>query len=484
MILKKLLHKIDVKRITGTLEIDIKNFTSDSRVVAKGDLFVAVRGVNSDGHNFIIQAIQSGAKVIVCESEFQPENNTVTVIQVSNSATALAEIASNFYNRPAENITIIGITGTNGKTTTATLLYNLFSKLGFACGLISTVKVMINGNEFPATHTTPDPKSLHSLFAQMVNAGCSYCFMEVSSHALDQERTFGIPFKIAVFTNLTHDHLDYHKTFPEYLKAKQKLFNQLDNQAIAILNADDVNGRIMAQNFSGQKVYYSLKKDTNVKAKILENSLFGLQLNIGGEEVWFNLTGTFNAYNILAVYAVAINLGLPSKEILVALSKTEGATGRFEAFRFEGGITVIIDYAHTPDALVNVLKTLRSLTQGNIIAIVGCGGDRDREKRPVMARIAVEYASIVIFTSDNPRNEEPSAILMEMEIGVPVRQKKKYLVVENRKEAIAVGARLVHEGDVLLVAGKGHEEYQEIKGIRYPFSDREEVFKNFEKQRN
>jgi UDP-N-acetylmuramoyl-L-alanyl-D-glutamate--2,6-diaminopimelate ligase len=458
------------------------DFFFDSRQVVAESLFVAVRGSQVDGHSFISIAVELGAVAVVCE-EFPAEaSGKVVWIKVADAAVALGLISGNYHGNPADQLRIVGVTGTNGKTTTATLLYQLFNELGERSGLLSTVAVKIGEQTLPATHTTPDAKQLHANFRKMVDAGCRFCFMEVSSHALDQHRVEGIRFEGAIFTNITHDHLDYHQTFQAYIKAKKMLFDGLGSSAFALVNADDKNADVMLQNCKARKRKFALERMAEYKARVLENAFEGLQLEIGGQHVWFRLVGGFNASNLLAVYAAAVELGMDSEDVLLELSKIEGVSGRFQAVRdLDRSVTGIVDYAHTPDALKNVLETIRDIRGGGarIITVVGCGGNRDKSKRPVMAEIATRLSDQVVLTSDNPRNEDPAEILQEMMAGVPLAGKKKVMTVQDRREAIAVACRLAQPKDIILVAGKGHENYQEIKGVKHPFDDRLVLLETF-----
>lgn len=472
-----LLQNVPVRQRTGPEAFAVSGITADSRAVEAGSVFVAVPGTAVDGHQFIGKAIEAGAVCIVCQTMPQVLAEDVTYIQVENAAEALGCLAANFYDNPSDMVHVVGITGTNGKTTTATLLYDLFTGLGYRCGLLSTVEVRIAGQVLPATHTTPDPVQLQRLLAQMLEANCAFCFMEVSSHAVHQRRIAGLRFAGGVFTNITHDHLDYHGTFAEYIRAKQQFFDGLAPDAFALTNADDKNGDIMVQNTRATRRSYALRTMADYKGRLLEKSIEGLLMNLDGHEVYCRLTGTFNAYNLLAVYATARELGQEAEDILPILSNLAPVRGRFQTQRFAPGITAIVDYAHTPDALVNVLKTLQDVHhgQGRILTLVGCGGNRDAAKRPEMARIAAEFSDQVVLTSDNPRNEEPDAILDQMEAGLTPETRRRALRVSNRREAIRTAVRLAQPGDVLLVAGKGHETYQEIKGVKHPFDDAEEI---------
>jgi len=483
--LREILYKTNLVEVIGSTSVEISSVVFDSRQIEKGSVFVAVRGTLSNGHDYIREAVEKGAAAVICEEFPAKVRQGVTYARVKDSSVALSVMCSNFFDNPSQKIKLIGITGTNGKTTTATLLFHLFRLLGFSCGLMSTVQNQINDEVLPATHTTPDPLKLNSLLAMMVSEGCQYCFMEVSSHALAQNRTAGLQFAGGVFTNITHDHLDYHKTFDEYLKAKKKFFDQLGEDAFALYNADDRNGKVMVQNTKAVKKSYSLKSASDYKAKVSENTFSGLMLLIDNSEIICKLIGTFNAYNVLAIYAVAIELGQDKLAVLTAISNLNPVEGRFQYVISKNAVTGIVDYAHTPDALLNVLGTIKDLRTGNekVITVVGCGGDRDSSKRPLMAKIACELSDKVILTSDNPRSEEPEKIIDEMKAGVPPHHYKKAIAVTDRKEAIKVACSLSESGDIILVAGKGHEKYQEIKGVKYPFDDKqvlEESFKIYE----
>ncbi|MEM9897356.1 MAG: UDP-N-acetylmuramoyl-L-alanyl-D-glutamate--2,6-diaminopimelate ligase, partial [Bacteroidota bacterium] len=445
------------------------------RKVGKEFLFVAIKGLTVDGHQFITTAIEKGAKVIVCEKLPEPLISDVTYVQTDNSAKALGIIASNFYDRPSEKIKVVGITGTNGKTTCATLLYELFKGLGYTVGLLSTVENKINDKILGANYTTPDAVQLNELLAQMEREGCTHCFMEVSSHALVQHRVTGITFTGGVFTNISHDHLDYHKTFNEYIAAKKLLFDGLPSEAFAIVNVDDKRGAVMLQNTKADKFKVGIRAMADFRVRIIHNTLQGLELNFDGTDVWFKLIGEFNAYNLLITYAVAILLGEEKEEVLSGLSTTSGAEGRFEKVNNNANVMAIVDYAHTPDALENILKTIDELRTKNeqLVTVVGCGGDRDKTKRPKMADIASRFSDKVILTSDNPRTEDPKEILEEMRTGIPKSKERNVMVIEDRKEAIRTACNLVSDQDIVLVAGKGHETYQEINGVRHHFDDRE-----------
>jgi UDP-N-acetylmuramoyl-L-alanyl-D-glutamate--2,6-diaminopimelate ligase len=471
------LYKANLEEISGNTHLIIDKVQFDSRKVGKGDVFVAVKGTLSDGHLFIDKAIEKGAIAIVAETLPKNRIEGITYVKVKDSANSLGIIASNYFDNPSEKLQLVGVTGTNGKSTVVTLLYRLFTRLGYKTGLLSTIENIIGINSIPATHTTPDPIALNQLLDNMVLEGCTYAFMEVSSHAIDQQRIAGIAFKGGIFTNITHDHLDYHKTFAEYIKAKKKFFDDLPETAFALINKDDVNGQVMIQNSIAKTYTYSLKSMADFKGKILENTITGIQMEIDGNQVFTQLVGRFNAYNILVVYATAHLMGFDDLEILTVLSGLKTAEGRFELVHSKGSITSIIDYAHTPDALENVLATIQQIRNGNerIITVVGCGGDRDKEKRPVMAKIACDLSDQVVFTSDNPRSEDPISIIEEMKSGLDPNHYKKYLVMVNREEAIKTACSLASSGDIILVAGKGHEKYQEINGERLPFDDKEKV---------
>jgi UDP-N-acetylmuramoyl-L-alanyl-D-glutamate--2,6-diaminopimelate ligase len=474
-LLKEILYKCGLEEVIGSTNVGISSVCFDSRKTQNYSLFVATKGEQLDGHQFIDKAIASGAIAIVCEKlpEFKKEN--IVYIRVRNSAMALGNIASNFYDNPSSKLKVIGITGTNGKTTTATLLYSLFRSMGKKTGLISTVVNKINDEIFEATHTTPDAIQLNGLFSQMLKSDCTHCFMEVSSHAVVQHRITGIEFAAGVFTNITHDHLDYHITFDEYIKAKKSFFDMLSEDAFALVNKDDTHGMIMLQNTKASKNTFALKSAADFNAKIIENHFSGLHLNLDGQEIWSKQIGEFNAYNLLGIYATARLLGEDKFFLLTHLSSLNPVDGRFDCIRTTNNITGIVDYAHTPDALKNVLKTVNDIRTGNekIITIVGCGGNRDAAKRPVMAAIACEYSDRVIFTSDNPRNEKPEMILKEMEKGVSASNYKKLIIIVDRREAIKAGCSFAEAGDIILLAGKGHEKYQEINGVKYPFDDKE-----------
>lgn len=472
-LLKDILYKTGIEEVVGSTNIAVEKVSFDSRKVEKFSVFVAVRGTQVDGHDFIDKAITDGAIAIVCEKFPEELKAKITYVKVKNAGIALGYMASNFYDNPSEKLELVGVTGTNGKTTTATLLYSLFKSLGYKTGLLSTVRNMIGNEEIPSTHTTPDPVQLNALLAKMVESGCSHCFMEVSSHAIHQNRIKGLKFAGGVFTNITHDHLDYHKTFDEYIKAKKAFFDGLTEDAFALVNADDKHGEVMLQNCKATKRTFGLKTLADYRVKIIENQFDGLLLNIQGTEIWVKLIGMFNAYNALCVYAVAELLGEDKMDVLTSLSKLPAVEGRFQYFKSDDGIVGIVDYAHTPDALENVLKTIKEIRTGNekVITVIGCGGDRDKQKRPLMAKIACDFSDKVILTSDNPRSEEPDKIIKEMEKGVEPIHFKKTLSITDRKEGIKAATAMSEKGDIILVAGKGHEKYQEIKGEKFPFDD-------------
>ncbi len=473
--LSEILYKVRLSEVIGSTAIQVSDICLDSRKVQPGSLFVAVRGAHVDGHLYIRQAYQDGAVAVICEEFPEFQASDFTFIKVNDSSQALGLVASNFYDQPSNSLKVIGVTGTNGKTTIATLLFNLFRALGYKAGLVSTICNKIEDQDFSTKNTTPDAISLNKLFAEMVNQKCDYCFMEVSSHAIVQERIVGIQFSGGIFTNITHDHLDFHKTFNEYLKAKKRFFDELPSTAFALSNLDDKNGTVMLQNTKADRKFYSLKTLADFKARIVENCIDGLQLNIDGNDVWFRLVGDFNAYNLLAIYGTAVLLGEDPADVLTAMSALAAVEGRFDYVKSTDGIIGIVDYAHTPDALLNVLSTIDTLRTGNeqVITVVGCGGDRDRTKRPIMAKIAAEKSNRLILTSDNPRSEDPEAILAEMQQGIEATASRKTLTIVNRKEAIKTACALALPGDIILIAGKGHEKYQEVQGIRHHFDDKE-----------
>jgi len=480
--LKDILTRIPTIGTEGDASVQVSSLCIDSRKVQEGSAFIAVRGTVTDGHEYIDKAIAQGAVAVICEAMPAGRKDGVVYLQVKDSAAAAGLMASEFYGNPSHNMKVVGVTGTNGKTTCATLLYQLFEGMGHKCGLISTVQNHIHDIAEVSTHTTPDPISIQALLARMADAGCEYVFMEVSSHAIHQRRIEGLEFTGAMFTNITHDHLDYHKTFDEYIRVKKSFFDDLPAGAFALTNADDKRGMVMLQNTKAQKNTYSLKMPATIKGKVLENNLTGLVMMVDKHEAHFRMIGTFNAYNLLAVYGAATLLGADKMEVLSVLSSLHGAPGRFETYMSPNDkILGIVDYAHTPDALINVLATIKQLRIGgqNIITVVGCGGDRDKTKRPVMAEVACEHSDKAILTSDNPRSEEPEEILNDMEEGLTMAQKRKMLRITDRKEAIKTAVALAMPDDILLVAGKGHETYQEIKGVKHHFDDREVLTEAF-----
>ncbi|WP_437398893.1 UDP-N-acetylmuramoyl-L-alanyl-D-glutamate--2,6-diaminopimelate ligase [Flagellimonas lutimaris] len=476
-LLKDILYGVSLSAVSGDTNVMVNNVHFDSRKVEMDDVFVAIRGTVTDGHGYIQNAVDSGARAIVCEELPELMVNGVTYLQVTDCNSALAIIASNFYDNPSRNLKLVGVTGTNGKTTVTTLLYNLFKKAGFKVGLISTIKVLVNDEEYKTTHTTPDVLTINDYLSQMNAVGVEFCFMEVSSHGIHQKRAEGLHFEGAIFTNLSHDHLDYHKTFAEYRDTKKKLFDGLPKTAFALVNIDDKNGLVMLQNTKAKKYTYALKSFADYRAQILEKQFNGQLLKVDDNELWSRLIGDFNAYNLLAIYATADILGLEKLETLRLMSELENVDGRFQYYISKEKITAIVDYAHTPDALKNVLVTINALRTGNenVITVVGCGGDRDKSKRPVMGHIASEMSNQAIFTSDNPRTESPAAIIEEMEAGVEPQNVRKVLSIENRKQAIKTACKLALANDIILVAGKGHETYQETNGVRVDFDDFKEV---------
>lgn len=480
-LLSDILYKTRLEEIIGSTNVAISSVTFDSRKVKKDSLFIATRGTASDGHHYIEVAIENGAVAVVCEDLPETLNENITYVKVLDSSASLGYIACNFYDNPSEKLKLVGITGTNGKTTTVTLLFNLFRGLGYNVGLLSTVENKINTTVIPSTHTTPDALALNELLAKMVEAGCQYAFMEVSSHAIVQHRITGLKFTGAAFSNITHDHLDYHKTFEEYIKAKKMFFDNLQDDAFALTNKDDRNGLVMLQNTKAKKYSYGLKSIADFKCRVIENHLNGLLLNIDNQDVWVKLIGSFNAYNVLVVYAIALLLKQDKVQVLTTLSNLNSVEGRFQYIKSKNGIVAIVDYAHTPDALKNVLETIKDIRTGNeqVITLVGCGGDRDAAKRPIMAQIACEYSNKVILTSDNPRSENPEDILNQMQAGISPAEMKKTLRISDRKEAIKTAVAFAKEGDIILIAGKGHEKYQEISGVKHPFDDFEIVKENF-----
>lgn len=485
--LSDILYKVNLLEVEGSTAIHILDITFDSRSVKEGTLFIATRGTATDGHKYIDSAIEKGAVGIVCEKIPSHTHDGITYVKVQDSSLALSVIADNYFDSPSSAIKVVAVTGTNGKTTVATLLYRLFQSLGYPCGLISTVENKINDTTIPATHTTPDSIQINKLLRDMLFAGCQYCFMEASSHAIQQNRVAGLNFAGAVFTNITRDHLDYHKTFENYIEAKKKLFDNLSSDAFALTNIDDKRGLVMLQNTKAKKQSYSLQTVADFTAKILENSFSGLLLNIDNTEVFSHLVGDFNAYNLLAIYGAARLLGEEKIKTLTAISQLQPAEGRFDyVISDRHKVVGIVDYAHTPDALEKVLSTIRSIRNNNerLITIVGCGGDRDSGKRPIMANVAAGLSDKVILTSDNPRSEDPNEILNQMKSGIAIPDIPKVLTIADRSEAIKTAVTFAQSGDIILLAGKGHEKYQEVKGVKYPFDDKmvlAETFKSLEK---
>ncbi len=475
-ILSDILYKVNLRAVTGSTSVEITDVVTDSRKVTQGCCFIALRGTVVDGHNHIVAAVNAGAIAVICEVMPSELNETVTYIQVADSSEAAGYVAHQFMGEPSHKMQVVGVTGTNGKTTVSTLLFQLFSGLGYICGLVSTVKYMIGDKEYPSTHTTPDAVSLNKLLHEMWKQGCSHVFMECSSHAIHQNRITGIRFAGGIFTNITHDHLDYHKTFDEYIRVKKFFFDQLSPDAFSISNLDDKRGTVMLQNTPASKYYYSLRSIADFKGRILDNGLSGLHMVINEQEVNFRRIGEFNAYNLLAVYGTAVCLGEDRHEVLTVLSSLKGAEGRFDYIVSEkDSIIGIVDYAHTPDALLNVLATIKNLKKGyeKVITVVGCGGDRDKTKRPVMGEVACEHSDKAIFTSDNPRTEDPHQILKDMEAGLSVENRRKFISISDRREAIKTAVSLAGKEDIVLVAGKGHEKYQDINGVKAPFDDKE-----------
>ncbi len=481
MKLKDILTNCNLLEIVGEKDVDVADITFDSRKVSQGTLFFAVKGTQVDGHDYIDGAIEKGASVVVCEKMPRKKAVKVTYVKVDNSAYVLGVGASNFYGNPSEKLKLVGVTGTNGKTTIATLLYRLFTGAGYNCGLLSTIENIVNRDVVPSTHTTPDPIELNALLQQMVDKGCEYAFMEVSSHSVAQDRIAGLHFAGGIFTNLTHDHLDYHKTMANYRNAKKKFFDDLPQTAFALTNLDDKNGAYMLQNTQARKLSYALKHDADFKGVVMESHFDGMMLKVNGTEMFTQLVGGFNASNILAIYGAATALGFNKDELLVEISKLRGANGRFDMVHSDKGIVGIVDYAHTPDALENVLKTINEVRchKETLITVVGCGGNRDTTKRPEMAAVAVKLSDRVILTSDNPRNEDPDEIIRQMKVGVPEEDKGKVLSITNRREAIRTAVALAKKGDIILLAGKGHENYQEINGVKNHFDDKEVLSEAF-----
>lgn len=471
-VLKDILYGVKLIDVIGSTSVEVTDLVFDSRKASAGTVFFAVRGTSVDGHDFITQVIEKGCNILIVEEKQNVAGDIIQIV-TDNSQKALALMASNFFDQPSTKLKLVGVTGTNGKTTTTTLLHKLYGKLGYHIGLLSTVVNKIGEEEIPSTHTTPDPVSLNKLLNEMVESGCSHCFMEVSSHAIHQNRIAGLEFAGGVFTNITHDHLDYHKTFAEYIKVKKTFFDHLGKSAFALVNDDDKNGQVMLQNTKAHQYTFALKTQADFKAKVIENQFSGLVLTINGTEVWTKLIGDFNAYNLLAVYGVSQLLGENSTEVLTAISTLESVEGRFQYIRSKSGVTAIIDYAHTPDALENVLRTIANIRTKNetVFTVVGCGGDRDAEKRPKMAAIACEMSDKVIITSDNPRSEDPNDIIAQMMEGVGGEHFKKTLSIVDRAQAIKTAVSMAEAGDIILIAGKGHEKYQEIKGVKHDFDD-------------
>lgn len=483
MILQDILYKVSIRSIKGSADVEVENLVIDSRKAKPGSCFVALKGTKADGGEFIASAIEKGAVAVICETAPVSLKADVTYVEVENTARAAGYMSHNFYGEPSLKLKLIGVTGTNGKTTIATLLWKLFTAMGYKCGLVSTVQNHIGNKIIESTHTTPDAVSINALLKQMADEGCAFVFMECSSHAIHQHRIDGLQFSGALFSNITHDHLDYHKTFDEYIRVKKSWFDKLPSSAFAISNADDKRGAVMLQNTHAKKYFYSLKTMADFKGKILDNSLEGLHMTVNEKEIYFRLIGEFNAYNLLAVYAAAVCLGEDKDTVLQLLSSLDGAEGRFDyVVSKRDRITGIVDYAHTPDALLNVLATIKKLRHGNeqIITVVGCGGDRDKTKRPVMAEVACEYSDKVILTSDNPRSEDPMEILKDMQAGVNAVTKKKVISIPDRKEAIKTAVSLAGGEDIVLIAGKGHEKYQEINGVKYEFDDKKVLNEMFE----
>ena len=492
MKIKEILANCNLMEIEGDKDIDILDLAFDSRKVKDGSLFFAVKGTQVDGHDYIEKAVAQGAKAVVCERMPKAKVDGVTYIQVDNSAYVLGMSASNFFDNPSKKLKLVGVTGTNGKTTIATLLYRLFTDAGYSCGLLSTIENIVNLEAVASTHTTPDPLELNALLCKMADNGCEYAFMEVSSHSVEQERIAGLHFAGGIFTNLTHDHLDYHKTMANYRNAKKKFFDNLPETAFALTNLDDKNGAVMLQNTRAKKLSYALKHDADFKGVVMESHFDGMLLKVNNTEVFTQLVGGFNASNLLAIYGAAVALGFDKSELLVEISKLHGANGRFDMVHSENGIVGIVDYAHTPDALENVLTTINevkktgtisnsmlSTINSQLITVVGCGGNRDTTKRPEMAAVAVRFSDRVILTSDNPRNEDPDEIIRQMKAGIAAEDSHKVLTITNRHEAIRTAVALAKKGDIILVAGKGHENYQEINGIKNHFDDKEELSEAF-----
>ena len=477
MILSDILNGVDVLDILGNKEIEISEIVFDSRKAVKNSLYIAIKGTLVDGHQYISSAIEKGAKAIVCEVLPEQKEEGIIYIKVENSSKVLGLLASNFYGNPSEKLTLVGVTGTNGKTSVSTLLFDIFKKMGYSSVLISTVEYRIGDEVFPSTHTTPDIITLNKILSKAVEQGCQYAFMEVSSHGIHQGRIDGLNFRIAGFTNITHDHLDYHKTFLEYLNTKKRFFDELPQTAVAITNIDDKNGLVMLQNTKAKKKTYAVKTLADYHGKLLELDFNGMLLDFNGKEFWTTLTGKFNVYNLLLVFAIARELGFEENEILTTISKLKRVNGRFEVLKSQGGIIFVVDYAHTPDALENILDSINEIRTKNerLITIFGCGGDRDREKRPEMGKVATRKSTLAIITSDNPRTEDPAQIIKEIEAGVESQNFSKYITIPDRKEAIKMAIKFAEPKDIVLVAGKGHETYQEINGVRHHFDDKETI---------
>lgn len=477
MILSDILNGVDVLDILGNKEIEISEIVFDSRKAVKNSLYIAIKGTLVDGHQYISSAIERGAKAIVCEVLPEQKEEGIIYIKVENSSKVLGLLASNFYGNPSEKLTLVGITGTNGKTSVSTLLFDIFKKMGYSSVLISTVEYRIGDEVFPSTHTTPDIITLNKILSKAVEQGCQYAFMEVSSHGIHQGRIDGLNFRIAGFTNITHDHLDYHKTFLEYLNTKKRFFDELPQTAVAITNIDDKNGLVMLQNTKAKKKTYAVKTLADYHGKLLELDFNGMLLDFNGKEFWTTLTGKFNVYNLLLVFAIARELGFEENEILTTISKLKRVNGRFEVLKSQGGIIFVVDYAHTPDALENILDSINEIRTKNerLITIFGCGGDRDREKRPEMGKVATRKSTLAIITSDNPRTEDPAQIIKEIEAGVESQNFSKYITIPDRKEAIKMAIKFAEPKDIVLLAGKGHETYQEINGVRHHFDDKETI---------
>jgi len=477
VLLEKILHKLPVLQIVGNLDIEISDIVLDSRKVSKSSMYVAIRGSDKDGHIFIGSAVDNGANTIICEEIPDDIKNEITYVKVKDTSVSLGQIASNFYNHPSKKLNLIGVTGTNGKTSVTTLLFDIFTSLGYKSCLISTIENRIGEKIIPSTHTTPDVITTNKILSEAVNEGCEYAFMEVSSHGIHQHRTEGLDFKIIGFTNISHDHLDYHKTFLDYLNVKKSIFDKLSEKSIAITNIDDKNGMIILQNTKAKKKTFALKTLADYHGKILETDFNGMQLNFNGREIWTSLVGRFNAYNILLVFAIASELEIDEEKILKAISLLDRVKGRFEVIKSTSGIFFIIDYAHTPDALDNVLKTINNIRTKNerLICVFGCGGDRDKSKRAEMGNIASKNSTLAIITSDNPRNENPDDIIKDIEKGIQPQNFSKYISIVDRKEAIKTAIKFAETKDIVLVAGRGHENYQEIYGEKIYFDDKETI---------